>query len=264
MKFLQENLSTSIESSKLRYYSRIAKKLNNTQKNSRNYWSLRKIFLSNKKIPLVPPLYDENRLITDFKEKAELFNCFFSKQCSFLANLSELPISFSFRTFKRLSSATFSAEDIEKIIQGLDHNKAHGHDNISIRMLKICGNIICKPLEIIFSQALTSGSFPSEWKKGNIVSIHKKKKNDKQNLINYLPISRLPIGGKIFERLISNKTFRFFLENKLITPHQSDFKPGDSCINQLLSVTREIYKSFDDGLEVRSVFLDISKDFDKV
>ena len=58
--------------------------------------------------------------------------------------------------------------------------------------------------------------------------------------------------------------FRFFLENKLITPHQSGFKPGDSCINQLLSITHEIYKSFDDGLEVRSVFLDISKAFDKV
>ena len=45
---------------------------------------------------------------------------------------------------------------------------------------------------------------------------------------------------------------------------QSGFKPGDSCINQLLSITHEIYKSFDDGLDVRGVFLDISKAFDKV
>ena len=134
-----------------------------------------KIFLNDKKIPLIPPLFYENRFITDFKEKAELFNCFFSKQCSLLANHSELPTSLSFRTDKRLSSVTFSAEDIGKIIQGLDHNKAHGHDNISIRMLKICGDTICKSLEMIYNQALTSGSFPSEWKKGNIVPIHKKK-----------------------------------------------------------------------------------------
>ena len=40
--------------------------------------------------------------------------------------------------------------------------------------------------------------------------------------------------------------------------------PGDSYINQLLSITHEIYSSFDEGLEVRSVFLDISKAFDKV
>ena len=58
--------------------------------------------------------------------------------------------------------------------------------------------------------------------------------------------------------------FKFFTSNNLISPNQSGFKPGDSCINQLLSITHEIYKSFDDGLEVRGVFLDISKAFDKV
>ena len=57
--------------------------------------------------------------------------------------------------------------------------------------------------------------------------------------------------------------FRFFLDNKLISMNQSGFKPGDSCISHLLSITHEIYKSFDDGLEFRSVFLDISKAFDK-
>ena len=54
------------------------------------------------------------------------------------------------------------------------------------------------------------------------------------------------------------------LENNLILQNQSGFKPGDSCINQLLSITHEIYNSFDEGLEVRSVFLDIFKAFDKV
>ena len=61
-----------------------------------------------------------------------------------------------------------------------------------------------------------------------------------------------------------NGMFNFFIENKLITSNQSGFKLGDSCINQLLSITHEIYKSFDVRLEVRSVFLDISKAFDKV
>ena len=61
-----------------------------------------------------------------------------------------------------------------------------------------------------------------------------------------------------------NKMFGFFIENDLISQHQSGFKPGDSCINQLLSITHEIYQSFDEGFDVRSVFLDISKAFDKV
>ena len=58
--------------------------------------------------------------------------------------------------------------------------------------------------------------------------------------------------------------FEFFMENDLVFQHQSGVKPGDSCINQLLSITHEIHQSFDDGFDVRSVFLDISKAFDKV
>ena len=50
----------------------------------------------------------------------------------------------------------------------------------------------------------------------------------------------------------------------MISQNQSGFKPGDSCINQLLAITHEIYKSFDACLDVRAVFLDISKAFDKV
>ena len=44
----------------------------------------------------------------------------------------------------------------------------------------------------------------------------------------------------------------------------SGFKLGGSCGNQILAITHEIYKSFDDGFEARGVFLDISKAFDKV
>ena len=58
--------------------------------------------------------------------------------------------------------------------------------------------------------------------------------------------------------------FGFFIENDLISQHQSGFKPGDSCINQLLSITHEIYQSFDEGFDVCSVLLDTSKAFDEV
>ena len=58
--------------------------------------------------------------------------------------------------------------------------------------------------------------------------------------------------------------FRLFIENKSILSSQSGFKPGDSCINQLLSITHEMHKPFDNGFEARGVFLDILKTFDKV
>ena len=89
-------------------------------------------------------------------------------------------------------------------------------------------------------------------------------KNDRQCLENYRPVSLLPVCGKILERLIFNEIFPFFIKNGLILQNQSSFKPGDSCVNQVLSITHEIYKSFDDGFDVRSVFLDISKALDQV
>ena len=104
------------------------------------------------------------------------------------------------------------------------------------------------------------GSLPAHHhqKKANLVPVYKK--GDKQCLLNYRPVSLLPICGKIFEKLTFNEMFKFFNENNLISPKQSGFKPGDSCINQLISITHEI----DAGFEVRSIFLDISKAFDKV
>ena len=60
------------------------------------------------------------------------------------------------------------------------------------------------------------------------------------------------------------KSLIFFTENEPISPNQLRFKPGNSCINQILAITHEIYKSFNDGFEVRDIFLDISKAFDKV
>ena len=110
-------------------------------------------------------------------------------------------------------------------------------------MLKICGDSICRPLNIIFRTCLRTGKFPLEWKKANIVPIHKK--GDKQPVKNYRPVSLLPICGKIFERLLYNEMLDFFLENDLISPKQSGFRPGDSCINQLLSINHKILSAFD-------------------
>ena len=107
-------------------------------------------------------MFYENKFVTDLKEKTKLFNAFFAKQCFSIKDSSKLPSHLHFLTDNRLSSVSFSQDDIAKIIQNLDPNKAHGHDNISIRMLKICGSSIYKPLEMIFKQCNETGAFPSE------------------------------------------------------------------------------------------------------
>ena len=99
-----------------------------------------------------------------------------------------------------------------------------------------------------------------EEKKANVVSIHKK--SDKQTIKNYCPVSLLPISGKIFERFLYDTMFDFFSKNNLLSPSQFEFRPGDSCINQLLLINHENLSAF--NLKVRGIFLDISKAFDKV
>ena len=68
----------------------------------------------------------------------------------------------------------------------------------------------------------------------------------------------------MFERILYNSLFDFLNQDDLISPAHSGFEQGDSFINQLLSITHEIYHSMDEGYEIRGVFLDISKAFDKV
>ena len=91
-------------------------------------------------------------------------------------------------------------------------------------------------------------------------------KREKGLTKNYRQVSLLPIFGKIFERLIFNSLFKHVDENELLNPNQSGFRPFDSCVNQLLSINHEIFSNFDcdPPKDIRAVFLDKSKAFDKI
>ena len=123
---------------------------------------------SNKIIPCIQPICHNNNYITHFKEKTQIFNDFL------VENTSKLSTDSFKRTNNFLSTISFTKDDIAKIIKNLNPNKAHGFDMISIRMIKICGESILKPLELIFKSCLENGKFPIEWKKANVVPVHKK------------------------------------------------------------------------------------------
>ena len=105
-------------------------------------------------------------------------------------------------------------------------------------------------------------TFPATWKRANVQPVHKK--DNRQVKTNYRPISLLPIFSKIFEKVLFDGLYDFLRSNNLLSDNQSGFRPGDSTINQLLSITHDIFVSFENQSESRAVFLDISKAFDKV
>ena len=196
------------------YYNNLSKKLNynNLSKNFndpntsvKTYWLILKSFYKGNMVPLIPPLLVNNKIVSDFTEKANLFNDFFASQCTLISNSSILPSRNFFKTNKRLFALNIKKDDILKIIRKLNVNKAHGHDDISIRMLKICDSVITEPLSIIFKNCIDCGVFPDTWEMSHIIPAHKK--NDKRSLNNYRPVSLLPICGKFFERIIFNVFF---------------------------------------------------------
>ena len=117
---------------------------------------------------------------------------------------------------------------------------------------------------MIFENCLRQGVFPEKWKKANVVPVHKE--NEKNLKENYRPISLLLIFGKILEKLIFDTLYQHLESSSLLNPNQSGFRPGDSTINQLLSIVNSISQAFDCNppLDVCSVSLDISKAFDRV
>ena len=252
-----------VEEAKRNYFFKAGKTLANPGSSSKTYWSLINTVLNKAKIPMIPPLLENGLFVTDFAEKAQIFNDYFILQCTTIDTGSEIPQETPV-TMTLITDFVIPEEKILNIIRSLNPNKAHGWDEISVRMIKLSDDALVLPLKTIFINCLRRGLFPEIWKHANVVPVHKK--NEKNVKGNYRPISLLPIFGKILEKLIFDSLYSHLESHDLLNPNQSGFRPGDSTINQLLSITHTIFKAFDCNppLDVRSVYLDISKAFDRV
>ena len=130
-------------------------------------------------------------------------------------------------------------------------------------MIRICDSSLVTPLKLIYEDS-TQGTFSEIWKRAHVVPVHKKgAKNQKTN---YRPISLLPICGIMLEKLIFGTLYQHLSTNNLLNPNQSGFRPADSTMNKLLSIVYTIFEALDGNplLDVRSVYLDIYKAFDRV
>ena len=231
-----------IEDAKQNYLRKTGQTLANPGTSRKTYWTLINTVLNKAKIPIIPPLLENGLFITDFTEKAQLFNDYFILQCTTIDTGSEIPQDPPEKS-TLIEDFCISEEKILKIIRSLNPNKAHGWDEISIRMIKLSDVSLVTPLKIIFTNCLKHGVFPEIWKCANVVPVHKK--NEKNLKSNYRPISLLPIFGKMLERLMYDSLYSHLVSCDLLNPNQSGFRPGDSTINQLISITHTIFQAFD-------------------
>ena len=117
-------------------------------------------------------------------------------------------------------------------------------------MLQMDFDSLSKPFSIVYRNCLKAGFFSTAWKKANVVPVHKK--GNKQ-IIDLFSSCLFVVN---FEKIIFDTIFQHLTVNKLFNPDQSGLLPDYSCKHQLISITHEIYASFDanPSLEVRVLF----------
>ena len=154
--------SNMIVETKVWYTKILSKKLDNPSTMPKANWSIPNTFLKKKNIPNIHPQNVNGIIISNFKKNAELFNSHFASQCTPIKNKSVLP-PLEYKTNGRLASVnTEKKKDISLISKNLDLENAHGWDNMSIRMIQLCGKAVAEPSQIFIFNFFRRGCI-SRW-----------------------------------------------------------------------------------------------------
>ena len=137
MKMMRNETTHLIDGAKEAYFEKLGKKLCDLSIGIKSYWMTIKKILNESKTSVIPPLFENGVFVTNFQTEADIFNDHFVKQCSIFPNSSLLP-PFFFRTQERLCNFEINQTKILQLIRKLNTNKAHGWDELSIKMIKLC------------------------------------------------------------------------------------------------------------------------------
>ena len=153
-----------------------------------------------------------------------------------------------------LNEITFTELDIFIKLQQLKEDKACGPDGIHPKILKDCAETLAKPLFLIFTESLSSGVVPLDWKLANISPIYKK--GSRSMAGDYRPVSLTCLASKLMESCMRDAMLKHLLENNLNTPDQHGFTKGRSCLTNLLETIESWTEDVDQGDGVDVILLD--------
>lgn len=250
-----------LRKSKQEYNNKLIDKINSSNLSSKEWFKIAKQLTSKKSSSSIPPLIDNDQYIDDNDGKANVLNNYFCSQ-STLDDSNQPPFDPIPTSNCSLTNISLSVQDVKDAVCSMDPNKASGPDLISPRLIREGIDALSVPLCNYYNRLLLNSSFPTAWKRANVTPIYKKA--DPSQPSNYRPVSLLSCLGKLMERCIHKHLYNYVISNNLITSFQSGFIKGDSTVNQLAFFYNDICKALDDGKEVRAVFCDISKAFDRV
>lgn len=259
---LRNKVVALIRDSKNSFYDGISNKLKSNNLTSRDWWTVLKKVISPTSSSVIPPLESNGSIFTEELDKANILNQFFQSQTFLNEQNATLPALIPYETNSNLSSINLTPVEVHSILSQLPLGKATGPNGLSNRILKELATELSEPLCSLYNMSLRTGTVPSSYKKGNVCAVFKK--DDPTLPSNYRPITLLNSEDKVFERLIFKHLYNHLHDNNILTPLQSGFIPGDSTVNQLTYLYNTFCQALDSGKEVRVVFCDISKAFDRV
>ena len=258
-KILRNEATALIRSSKNQYFNGLAERLKSKSLSPKDWWATLKSFITPTFSSNLPPLESNGHVVTDEYEKANAFNTFFHNQTILddsNAILPELPPP-SYNT--QLNRIILTPLEKESILKTLKPGKASDPNGLSNRVLKELSNELSSPFCSLFNQSLNRGVFPASYKDAHVSPVPKK--GDLSIISYHLPISLL--NSEVFERLVFKHLFNHLQNNNILTTLQTGFIPGDSTVNQLAYLYHTFCEALDAGKEVRAVFCNISKAFDR-
>jgi hypothetical protein len=230
--------------------------------NPKRWWSLVGQTMGSKKTSSFPALVKDGIIYTSDKDKAEAFNHTYLESANLAIDGEEETLDEIVLDHELLDHISVTEQDVGDILKGLNTNKAYGPDDVSPRLIKEAGPSIVPVLTRIFNKSLELAKFPLAWKRANVLPIYKKAESFIAS--NYRPVSLLSVLAKIFEKIVFKYLFNYFRQHFLISVWQSGFLPGSSTITQLTEIYDQFCRAVAKGKEIRVVFLDISKAFDRV
>ena len=246
------------------YKTNLALKLNEgikTYPKSCNWWQIARQFMGKKKGTCILAMQCRDHILVENYEKAEEFNNAFLTFATIDTSNASLP-DIAYKTNSRLDSINITQAETLDILKSLDTSKATGPDGISCKMLKETANAIAPSFTRLLQMSLSTATFPSCWKQANVLPIFKK--GDRSDFGNYRPVSLLNICSKVCQKIIFKHLFNYCRDYDIISMHQSGFTPGDSTVHQLVYLYNTFCKALNDKKDIRIVFCDQSKAFDRV
>ena len=157
----------------------------------------------------------------------------------------------------------FTIEELKKGSDILKNGKATGMDNLSNEMIKCFVEIFPHLTIKLFNDTLKRNEAIPDWTIGMIAPIHKKGSKSDPN--NYRGISLLSCFGKLFMTLLNNRLMTYAISNKIISPNQLGFLPGNRISDAHIILNNLIQnKCHKNNSKIYSCFIDFSKAFDTI